>query len=53
MYAPYVVTSFVLKKLLRHEALSEHTRNNLRGSLMCSLLGINRLKYGYYMVSGG
>ena len=51
MYAPYVVASFVLTKLLRHETLGEYTRNNLRGSLMCSLLGINRLKYGYYIVS--
>jgi MPBQ/MSBQ methyltransferase len=51
MYAPYVVTSFVVKKLLRHERLGEYTRNNLRGSLMCSLLGINRLKYGYYVVT--
>jgi len=52
MYAPYVVASFVLRKLLRHEALGEYTRNNLRGSLMCSLLGINRLKFGYYIVTG-
>ncbi len=52
VYAPYVVCAFVVKKLLRHEALGEYTRNNLRGSLMCSLLGINRLKYGYYIVSG-
>lgn len=51
MYAPYVVTSFVVKKLLRHETLGEYTRNNLRGSLMCSLLGVNRLKYGYYIVT--
>ena len=51
MYAPYVVTAFVVKKLLRHEQLGEYTRNNLRGSLMCSLLGVNRLKYGYYVVT--
>lgn len=51
MYAPYVVTSFVVKKWLRHQKLSEHTRANLRGSLMCSLLGINRVKFGYYLVS--
>jgi SAM-dependent methyltransferase len=51
MYAPYVVTSFVLKRLLRRQALSEHTRANLRGSLMCSFLGVNRLKFGYYLVS--
>jgi len=51
MYAPYVVSSFVLKRLLRRQKLSEHTRNNLRGSLMCSLLGANRRKFGYYLVS--
>jgi MPBQ/MSBQ methyltransferase len=51
MYAPYVVTSFVLRKILRREKLSEYTRNNLRGSLMCSLLGLNREKFGYYLVS--
>jgi MPBQ/MSBQ methyltransferase len=51
MYAPYVVSSFVLKRLLRRQTLSEHTRNNLRGSLMCSLLGANRRKFGYYLVS--
>ena len=51
MYAPYVVSSFLLKKLLRREKLSEHTRANLRGSLMCSFLGVNRVKFGYYIVS--
>jgi SAM-dependent methyltransferase len=51
MYAPYVVSSFVLKRVLRRQKLSEHTRNNLRGSLMCSLLGANRRKFGYYLVS--
>jgi SAM-dependent methyltransferase len=51
MYAPYVVTSFVVKKWLRRQKLSEHTRANLRGSLMCSFLGINRVKFGYYLVS--
>jgi MPBQ/MSBQ methyltransferase len=51
MYAPYVVTRFVVKKLLRREKLGEHTRNNLRGSLICSLLGANRLKFGYYLIS--
>jgi SAM-dependent methyltransferase len=51
MYAPYVVTSFVLKRWLRRQKLSEHTRANLRGSLMCSFLGINRVKFGYYLVS--
>jgi MPBQ/MSBQ methyltransferase len=52
MYAPYVVTSFVLKKILRRQKLSEHTRSNLRGSLMCSFLGVNRVKFGYYLVTG-
>ena len=51
MYAPYVVASFVLKKWVRRQRLSEHTRANLRGSLMCSFLGINRVKFGYYLVS--
>jgi SAM-dependent methyltransferase len=51
MYAPCVVSAFVVKKLLRRERLGEYTRNHLRGSLMCSLLGANRLKYGYYLVS--
>ncbi len=51
MYAPYVVTAFVLKRLVRRQHLGQHTRANLRGSLMCSLLGANRRKFGYYLVS--
>ncbi len=51
MYAPYVVSSFVLKRFIRRQRLSEHTRANLRGSLMCSFLGVNRMKFGYYLVS--
>jgi MPBQ/MSBQ methyltransferase len=52
MYAPWVVSTFALKKLLRHEHFSEQTINNLRGSLLCTLLGLNRIKFGYYIVTG-
>jgi hypothetical protein len=43
---------FALKKALRREALGEWRINNLRGSLLSAVLGANRAKFGYYLVSG-
>ncbi len=52
LHAPGVVASFALMKLLRRERLGEHSRNNLKGSILSALLGANRFKFGYYVVSG-
>jgi MPBQ/MSBQ methyltransferase len=51
VYAPLVVSTYVLKKVLRRQSFGEHSINHLRGSLLCTLLGANRLKFGYYLVS--
>jgi MPBQ/MSBQ methyltransferase len=51
VYAPFIVSSFVLRKFFRRQPFGEHTINHLRGSLLCAFLGLNRLKFGYYLVS--
>lgn len=51
LHAPVAVLWFALKKILRREPLGEQSINNLRGSLLSAVLGANRLKFGYYLVS--
>jgi len=51
LHAPGAVLWFMLKKVARGEPLGEQRVNNLRGSLLSTLLGTNRLKFGYYLVS--
>jgi MPBQ/MSBQ methyltransferase len=51
LHAPAAVLWFRVKKLFRGESLGERRVNNLRGSLVSALLGTNRRKVGYYLVS--
>jgi hypothetical protein len=41
----------MLKKLVRGERLSEQRVNNLRGSVVSTLIGTNRFKFGYFLVT--
>lgn len=50
LHAPAAVLWFMLKKLARGERLGEQRVNNLRGSVLSTLLGTNRGKFGYYIV---
>jgi MPBQ/MSBQ methyltransferase len=51
LHAPAAVLWFALKKRIRGEGLAEWSVNNLRGSVLSAVLGANRLKFGYYIVS--
>jgi MPBQ/MSBQ methyltransferase len=51
LQAPAAVLWFALKKRIRGEALAEWSINNLRGSLLSAVLGANRRKFSYYLVS--
>ena len=51
LHAPAAVLWFMLKKAVRGKRLGEQRVNNLRGSLLSTLLGTNRFKFGYYIVS--
>lgn len=51
-HAPFAVSSFVLKKLLAGEKLNRHSINNLKASLLALLLGLNRTKFSYCLISG-
>jgi cyclopropane fatty-acyl-phospholipid synthase-like methyltransferase len=51
LHAPVAVLWFIVKKLVRGEAIGEQRANNLRGSIVSTLLGANRGKFGYYLVS--
>jgi MPBQ/MSBQ methyltransferase len=51
LHAPAAVLWFMLKELVRGERLGEKRVNNLRGSVLSTLVGTNRFKFGYYLVS--
>jgi MPBQ/MSBQ methyltransferase len=51
LHAPLAVLWFRAKKMLRHEHLSAPSADNLRGSLLSAVLGANRLKFAYFLVS--
>jgi SAM-dependent methyltransferase len=51
LHAPVAVLWFAMKKSLRGEHLGEWRLNNLRGSLLSAVLGANRRKFGYYLVT--
>jgi ubiquinone/menaquinone biosynthesis C-methylase UbiE len=52
MHAPFAVLSFVLKKFFAGERLGQHSRNNLKASLLAVLLGLNRRNFSYCLISG-
>jgi SAM-dependent methyltransferase len=51
LHAPLAVLWFRVQKSLRRQHLSEASHNNLRGSLLTAVLGANRRKFAYYLVS--
>ena len=51
-HAPFAVSSFVLKKIARGEELNRHSLNNLKASLLAPILGLNRSKFSYCLISG-
>jgi len=51
-HAPSAVATFILTKLLSGEPLKRHSINNLRASLLASVLGMNRSKFSYCLISG-
>jgi len=51
LHAPGAVAWFMLNALVRGERLGERRVNTLRGSVLCTLVGTNRYKFGYYIVS--
>jgi MPBQ/MSBQ methyltransferase len=51
LHAPLAVLWFRGQKMLRRQRLSGPSADNLRGSLLSAVLGANRRKFGYYLVS--
>lgn len=51
LHAPLAVLWFRAQKFWRHQRLSEASTNNLRGSLLTAILGANRRKFAYFLVS--
>ena len=51
LHAPAAVLWFMLKKAVRGKRLGEWRVNNLRGSVLSTLVGMNRFQFGYYLVS--
>ncbi len=51
-HAPFAVLTFVIHKVLAGESLNRHRINNLKASLLALVLGLNRSKFSYYMISG-
>ena len=51
LHAPAAVLWFMLKQVLRGQRLGERRIANLRGSVLSTVVGMNRFKFGYYLVS--
>jgi len=51
-HAPYAVVTFLLKKFFAGEPLKQKSIGNLKASLLAPVLGLNRSKFGYYLISG-
>jgi SAM-dependent methyltransferase len=51
LHAPVAVVWFAAARALRGEHLGEWRVNNLRGSLLSAVLGANRRKFGYFLVT--
>ncbi len=52
LHAPMVTLKFWCKKKWKKEPLGEQSINNFKGGLMSLLVGLNRSKFGYYIISG-
>lgn len=51
-HAPFAVLTFIMHKVLAGEPMNLHSINNLKASLLALLLGLNRSKFSYYLISG-
>lgn len=51
-HAPFAVLTFILKKMFAGEPLKQQSINNLKASLLSLVLGLNRSKFSYCLVSG-
>jgi SAM-dependent methyltransferase len=51
-HAPYLVFTFLLKKILAGEPLRPQSINNLKASLLALAVGLNRSKFSYCLISG-
>jgi MPBQ/MSBQ methyltransferase len=51
MHVPFVITWFIVSKLLRGEKLSRQSIRNLKGAFLTLILGLHRRNFGYYIVS--
>lgn len=51
-HAPFAVLTFICQKLFAGEKLNKRSVNNLKGSLLSLILGLNRSKFSYCIISG-
>lgn len=51
LHAPFTVLKFILKKWWKGEKMGEQSINNLKGSLLSLVVGLNRSKFRYCIVS--
>jgi MPBQ/MSBQ methyltransferase len=51
-HAPFAVLTFIVKKMLAGEPLKQQSINNLKASLLALVLGSNRSKFSYCIISG-
>ncbi len=52
VHAPSAVLTFIIAKIFADEALNRHSINNLKASWLALVLGLNRTKFSYYLISG-
>ena len=50
LHSPYVILKYLLFALLGKAPLKKQNLNNLKGSFMGLILGLQRKKFSYYMI---
>jgi MPBQ/MSBQ methyltransferase len=51
-HAPPAVLGFIIKKIFTGSPLKQHSVRNLKASLLATVLGLNRSKFRYCLISG-
>lgn len=51
LHAPFVITNYMIKKLLNNETITEEQLENLKGSFYAFLTSLCLTDFGYYIIS--
>lgn len=50
-HSPFLIIKYLIKKIWHGEKIGKHSVNNLKGVFLTNLLGLNRKKFSYYLIT--